>query len=125
MMPMRNAHGERPPMPTLTPNEAAQRIGRSRRTIMRAIEAHEIEAHRDNRNQWQIAEDALAQWARNEQPMRAAHPAPTPSEAVLQERIRALETLLGEMRAANTDLRADRDAWRAMALRPWWKRLAG
>ena len=59
-------------MPTITPNEAAKRTGRSRRTIMRAIEAREIEAHRDNRNQWRISEGALAQWALSEQPMPAA-----------------------------------------------------
>lgn len=112
-------------MPTITPNEAAKRTGRSRRTIMRAIEAREIEAHRDNRNQWRISGDALAQWALNEQPMPTVYPAPIASEAVLQERIRALETLLAEMRATADDLRADRDAWRAMVQRPWWKRLAG
>lgn len=112
-------------MPTLTPNEAAKRTGRSRRTIMRAIEARDIEAHRDNRNQWRISKDALAQWALNEQPIPAAHPAPIASEAVLQERIRALEALLAEMRTTNDNLRADRDAWRAMAQRSWWKRLAG
>jgi len=114
-----------PPMPTLTPNEAVKRTGRSRRTIMRAIEAREIEAHRDNRNRWRISEGALAQWALSEQPMPAAHLAPIASEAVLQERIRALETLLAEMRVTTDDLRADRNAWRTMAQRPWWKRLAG
>ena len=116
-------------MPTITPNEAAKRTGRSRRTIMRAIEAHEIAAHRDNRNKWQIDEDALAQWARSGQPMRTAqpdaHPTPTVNEAVLEERIRTLEMLLTEMRRTNDDLRTDRDAWKSMAQRPWWKRLAG
>lgn len=55
-----HAHAGGPPMPTITSNEAAKRAGRSRRTIMRAIETREIDAHRDNRNQWQIDEDALA-----------------------------------------------------------------
>lgn len=129
---MRNAHGERPPMPTITPNEAAKRTGRSRRTVMRAIEGGELQAHRDNRNQWQIDEDGLAQWARNEHSAPVAHPAPTAHEAVLEERIRGLEALLAEMRqtnaelrTANDDLRADRDRWAAYASRPWWRRLAG
>lgn len=42
----------------------------------------------------------------------------TVETAILEERIRGLETLLSEMRS-------DRDAWRAMAQRPWWRRLAG
>ena len=116
----------------LTPNEVARRTGRSRRTIMRAIEAGEIEARRDNRNQWQISENALAHWARNEQPTHDAHPAPTASD-VLQAQILGLQMLLDEVRASNAalqssndDLRADRDAWRSMAQRPsWWRRLAG
>lgn len=97
-------------MPMLTPNEAAKRSSRSRRTIMRAIEAGEIEARRDNRNQWQIDEDALAQWARNEQTPTVAHPTPMVGVAVLDERIRGLEMLLDEMRE-------DRDQWREQAQR--------
>jgi hypothetical protein len=38
--------------------------------------------------------------------------------AILEERIKALETLLAEMRS-------DRDAWREMAQKPWWRRLVG
>lgn len=44
---------------------------------------------------------------------------------VLEERIRGLETLLDEMRRERDGLKEDRDAWRAMAQRPWWRRLAG
>ena len=39
-------------------------------------------------------------------------------EASLQERIRGMEALLEEMRT-------DRDAWRALAQQPWWRRLVG
>lgn len=39
-------------------------------------------------------------------------------EATLQVQIRGLEVLLEEMRA-------DRDAWRALAQQPWWRRLVG
>ena len=39
-------------------------------------------------------------------------------EASLQERIRGMEALLEE-------IRADRDAWRALAQQPWWRRLVG
>lgn len=114
-------------MPTITPNEAAKRTGRSRRTIMRAIEAREIEANRDNRNQWQIAEDALAQWARNEQPMQTAHAVPMAENAVHAQLLR-LETEVAGLRDRLAATEADRDRWHAMAdklARPWWRRLAG
>lgn len=131
-LPMRTPTRRPTHMLMLTPNEVAKRTGKSRRTIMRAIEAGEIEARRDNRNQWQISEDALAHWARSEQPTPSAHPAPTTLDA-LHERILGLQLLLDEVRASNAalqasndDLRADRDAWRSMAQRPsWWRRLAG
>lgn len=116
-------------MPTITPSEAANRSGKSRRTIMRAIMAGEINARRDNRNQWQIGEDALAHWAR---PSETAHVAYAENDTLLNERIRGLERLLNEvqsvndtLRVANDDLRTDRDRWHALALRPWWKRLTG
>ena len=92
----------------LTPNEVSRRTGRSRRTIMRAIEAGEIEARRDNRNQWQISENALAHWARNEQPTHDAHPAPTAPDALL-ERILGLQLLLDEVRASNAALQASNE----------------
>lgn len=89
---------------------------------MRAIERGELLARRDNRNQWQIDPDALAHWAHNEHAQEDAHEAPTQDPklqiAVLEERIRGLEALLVEMRH-------DRDAWKSIAQRPWWKRLAG
>jgi len=112
-------------MPILSPNEAAKMSGVSRRSIMRAIENGELLARRDNRNQWQIEVESLAQWA----PNAPAQPTPTlahePSSAVLEERIRGLEVLLTEMRTDRDALRDDRDAWRAMAQKPWWKRLVG
>lgn len=106
----------------MTPNEAAKRTGKSRRSIMRAIEAHDIKAWRDNRNQWQIDEEALAQWARNEQPMRDAHPVHSHD---MSAEVTVLRELLETMRTANDDLRTDRDRWHVLATRPWWKRLAG
>lgn len=116
-------------MHTLSPNEAAKLSGVSRRSIMRAIEAGEIAAHRDNRNQWQIDADALAHWAPNKSAHIEAHLAPTPAQvssvSVLEERIRGLEAMLTEIRADRDVTRQDRDAWRALAQRPWWKRIAG
>lgn len=106
-------------MPTITPNEAAKRTGMSRRTIMRAITKGELVARRNNRNQWQIDEDGLAQWALNEQKTSNAQPEPialSSREAVLEEQIRALKMLLDE-------LRTDRDRWHAEAQKGFFSRL--
>lgn len=46
----------------LSPNQAAHRAGVSRRSVMRAVEAGEVAAHRDNRNAWRIDADALHAW---------------------------------------------------------------
>lgn len=111
-------------MPMLTPNQAAAAVGKSRRSIMRAITAGEITARRTN-DGWKIDELDLDAWAN-------AHAQRPVLSAQLEKRIRGLEMLLDEVRASNAtlrasndDLRADRDAWRAMVQRPWWKRLAG
>lgn len=104
-------------MPMLTPNEVSIRTGRSRRTVMRAIEAKELNARRDNRNRWQIDEVDLAQWAPIEPVKQIAQPEINAVE-VLQERIRGLEELVSELRQVNADLRLDRDHWRDQAERP-------
>lgn len=41
-------------MPTLTPNQAAKKLGIFRRTVMWGIGQHKLHAVRDNCNQWQI-----------------------------------------------------------------------
>lgn len=46
----------------MTPAQAAQRVGTSRWTIMRAINAQHLRANRDNRNQWRITSEDLAAW---------------------------------------------------------------
>lgn len=51
------------PTSTLSPAQAAQWAKVSRRTIMRAIEAQELPAFRDNRNRWQIVLQELEKWA--------------------------------------------------------------
>jgi excisionase family DNA binding protein len=47
----------------MSPSQVAQQIGTSRRTVMRAIEAKELKAFRDNRNHWKITTQALEEWA--------------------------------------------------------------
>jgi hypothetical protein len=116
-------------MPTLSPNQAAKRSGMSRRSIMRAIEAGELAARRDNRNQWQIEVECLAHWARSGHAQVEAHPAPTPErlpETVNTELlIQSLRELIEVERRRADAAEIDRDAWREMAQRSWWKRLVG
>ena len=123
-MPIAHAHLEPPTMSTLSPAEAATRVGCSRRSIMRAIEEKKLIASRDNHNQWRIEADALAQWAPTGRAQAIAHPAPTPAHVVheLQTRVAVLEAELGgERRRADTAeatlgvCRKDRDAWRDQA----------
>jgi len=125
-------------MPSLTPNDAAKLTGRSRRSIMRAIEAGELHARRDNHNRWQIEESALAQWA----PTGLPKPAPTRAQpdaqpvpqlqirvAVLEAELEGERRLSAELRQDRDALRQDRDAWRDQAQRQaaapaergrWW-----
>ena len=47
----------------MSPAQAAEVVGVSRWSIMRAINARKLQAVRGNRNQWLIASDDLAAWA--------------------------------------------------------------
>lgn len=47
----------------MSPSQVAQATGASRRTVMRAVEAGELEAFRDNRNHWKITPQAVEKWA--------------------------------------------------------------
>lgn len=104
----------------MSPAQAAKVSGVSRWTIMRAIKAHELQAIRDNRNQWKITAEDLAQWqqhsVRTPDVLHAAHS----PEIVIELR----ERLAAETARANA-AEADRDRWQALAEkltdRPgWW-----
>lgn len=114
-------------MPIMTPNEVASRSGMSRRTVMRAITKGLLVAKRTN-DGWSIEESDFDAWApAHAQPMRTDDPSPTPSPsletAVLEERIRGLEALVTEMEKRVDAANQRGDEWKAMAERPWWKRL--
>lgn len=113
----------------MTPAQAAQKAGTSRWTIMRAINAQQLRATRDNRNQWRITFEDLAAWqgahpahsahtvlepevAQSTQP--AAHPAQDSAHPnkVLQDEVESLRRdlavatdQLGRERALADDLR--------------------
>ena len=116
--------------------QAAQAADVSRWTIMRAIKSHDLQASRDNRNQWRIAADALEDWAahtvRTPLTSHTSHTQETLGE--LREKLAAettradvAEALLSHERKALAATETDRDSWRAMAekladrpRRSWW-----
>lgn len=122
----------------MSPAQAAHVAGVSRWTIMRAINSQELQAVRDNRNQWRIAPDALDMWrastVRTPADLHTLHTievAHDLREKLAAETARAdvAEALLDRERKALDDLRADRDAWKQQATallvtppkrRTWW-----
>lgn len=109
----------------MSPAQVAQAVGVSRWTVMRAIKSHDLKASRDNRNQWRISPEALADWQ--------SHNVRTPDDPHTTHTQRADEALV-ELReklaaaVARADAaEAERDRWQAMAerlavqpRRKWW-----
>lgn len=120
---------------TLSPREAAHiaKVGKS--TIMRAIEATQLEARRDNRNQWRIERSALDRWTMD----RPGADRDSPTDRTKADRdspmdrteadwstladdldkarltIAQMEARLEERTALVRATEADRDRWRALA----------
>lgn len=124
-----------------SPAGAAHRAGTSRWSILRAIKAQELRAHRDNRGAWQIGAEDLDAWRADRQRTGAlgvralpSHTAAHPAEAeaaTLREELAGSRAETAGLRAEVAGLRdrladtaADRDAWReqaqALASRRWW-----
>lgn len=91
---------------------------------MRAIERHELEAIRDNRNHWKVSPEdadrwAIAQWAPTEQRPQEmptfAHPDLTSELAVAHAENAQLRERLADRDAVIADLREDREKWRQQA----------
>lgn len=111
-------------MPTKTPTsspmspaQAAHLKGVSRRTIMRAIESHELQAFRDNRNHWKIDPQALdkwadVQWAPSEHVHLEVPALPIHDLAISLARVEAERDALREQLEQTKD---DRDHWRRLA----------
>ena len=106
----------------MSPTEAAQKIGLSRRTLMRAIERQEIKAYRDNRNRWKIDSEDLekwagAQWAPTGHAQAAAPIVPTYAPTMTDVENERLRGEVRTERALREAAEHDRDAWRAQAER--------
>ena len=121
--------------PPMSPAQAAQVADVSRWTIMRAIKSHDLQAIRDNRNQWRITADALEAWRAHtvRAPLDLLTPHTQETVTELREKLAAetaradvAEALLAHERNALAAAETDRDSWRAMAEkladrpRSWW-----
>jgi excisionase family DNA binding protein len=115
----------------MSPAHAAQAKNVSRRTIMRAIEALELKAIRDNRNHWKIDPQDLDKWADTQcAPSEHAHPTlPTMPIPDLEAKLAVAEAQRDAAREQLAGVQEDRDRWRNMAekltdkpRRSWWWR---
>ncbi len=131
----------------MSPTQVAQATNTSRRTVMRAIEAQELLAFRDNRNHWKITPQAVEQWAlaqcassghAHQMPTpdaQPAHPVPTSGEgakALEAERQarRLAEVEAAELRGKLAATEAERDRLHGIVQnltapqpkrRSWWR----
>ncbi|MDO5643165.1 MAG: excisionase family DNA-binding protein [Paracoccus sp. (in: a-proteobacteria)] len=115
----------------LTPEAAAKRAGVSRPTINRALKTRELQAHRDNRNRWQIGATDLDAWAearRSGQPdqtVTSGHDqfVTTPEQlekarldlATAREELAAAHAANSQLESRIATAEADRDRWQKMA----------
>lgn len=92
----------------MSPAQAAQLLKMSRRTIMRAIESHELLASRDNRNHWKIGPEELDRWASAQcAPSGHVHPE-VPTLPTYRDNPETLAKLAAETARADA-AEADRD----------------
>lgn len=113
----------------LTPQQAAERAGVSRGTIMNAIKDSSLSAFRDNRNRWQIPVEDLSKWMSERSDIatvRVDSSLPPRAEENLI-RIAVLEAELKNKDQRILDLEHDRDSWKEQAQslakrrpRRWW-----
>lgn len=88
----------------MSPTQAAQATGTSRRTVMRAIETQDLLAFRDNRNHWKITPQAIDEWVR-------AHCAPNGQTPISAQSDQANAYLVPTV-DAEAELKAEREARR-------------
>ena len=123
----------------MSPAQAAQVANVSRWTIMRAIKSADLQAFRNNKNQWRIKSDDLNAWlfAHTAQCAHTvqeevdahlvhthAHPDPIAQDTLELVRVKAE---LEAERALRATIETDRDHWRDLAHklaeprpRKWW-----
>jgi excisionase family DNA binding protein len=102
---------ERPVGMPMSPAHAAQSKNVSRRTIMRAVEALDLKAVRDNRNHWKINPQDLDRWAGAQcAPSGHAHPTmPTMPTSDFEARLTVAEAQRDAAREQLVGRRAERN----------------
>lgn len=120
----------------MSPAQAAQVADVSRWTIMRAIKSGDLQASRDNKNQWRIKSDDLNAWLSAQRAHTVqeevdahhvhtpAHPNPIAHDTLELVRVKAE---LEAERTLRATIESDRDHWRELAQRlaesrprKWW-----
>jgi AraC-like DNA-binding protein len=97
----------------MTPAQAAQVAGVSRWSIMRAIKSQQLEAIRDNRNNWKITEaNLIAHYTHSVQNVQIAHP---DDSAELRVKLASETARANAAENARDQAAADRDRWQHMA----------
>lgn len=109
---------ERPVNAPISPAQAAHVVRTSRRSIMRAIESHDLKAIRDNRNRWKIDPEDLEKWAeRQSLPSEHAQHDVLSSPNEIAVLLARAETERDALRDQLAQVSGDRDAWRKLAER--------
>lgn len=113
--------------PHMSPAQAAQALGVSRWSVLRAIKALKLQAKRDNRGHWRISPDDLADWcaAQGAHSVRPVSDAQGDLLADLRESLAAVTARADAAERARDQAEAQADAWRAIAeklaaRRRWW-----
>ena len=123
----------------LTTQQAAERLGKSRTTIWRAIKAGRLSAERTDAKDFLIEESELDRYASTlialvVTPNEPAQPSVTTDETArtkdLEIELATLRERTAQQEQQIADLKTDRDHWRAQATglltdqrerRPWWQ----
>lgn len=96
----------------LSPQQAADQVGVSRRTIMIAIEANELKATRNNKNHWKIRPEDLDEWLQERGSFRKPEPS---SPGAGSRELELLEVRLEVAETRIQQLQEDRDSWKSQA----------
>jgi len=109
-------------MPAYTLGQAAKVCGKSKPTILNAINRGRLSATRDDKGQWQIDPAELSRVypysLKSNEPEQSEGSILSEKEAEIRElriRLQALEEIRAVIEREAEELRADRDAWRHQA----------
>lgn len=95
----------------------------SRSTISRALKNMDLIGIRGNNNRWTIAEGDLDNWSVNSVQNSSPGQNKDLNEQLLKlsSEVSVQSVKIEMMEAQISDLKSDRDEWRAMAKRRWWQ----